>query len=92
MPVSGRKPFAGSSVVIRHCSAAPLILITSWESQDHPSSPRRRCALSLDEINVSDLLGDGVLDLDPRIHLDEDVLARTRPSVSIKNSTVPAQE
>ena len=29
LPVSGRKPFAGSSVVIRHCSAAPRISIDS---------------------------------------------------------------
>src|SRR4029453_9852576 len=31
--------------------------------------------LGLDEIDVGDLLGDGVLDLDSWIHLDEDVLA-----------------
>ena len=29
-PVSGRNPFAGSSVVIRHCSAAPRSTIASW--------------------------------------------------------------
>ena len=32
LPVSGRKPLAGSSVVIRHCSAAPRIRIESWVS------------------------------------------------------------
>ena len=32
MPVSGRKPLAGSSVVIRHCSAAPRSTTVSWES------------------------------------------------------------
>ena len=31
-PVSGRKLLAGSSVVIRHCSAAPRIETVSWES------------------------------------------------------------
>ena len=31
LPVSGRKPLAGSSVVIRHCSAAPRSVIVSWE-------------------------------------------------------------
>ena len=40
--------------------------------------PGGNAHLGLDKINVSDLLGDGVLDLDPRIHLDEDVPARTR--------------
>ena len=30
LPVSGRKPFAGSSVVIRHWSAAPCGTIRSW--------------------------------------------------------------
>ena len=88
--VSGRKPFAGSSVVIR--LPLPVILITSCRDQDHPSSPLRNAHLGLHKINVGDLLGDGVLDLDPWIHLDEDVLARTRPFGSIKNSTVPAQE
>ena len=34
------------------------------------------------------LLGDGVLDLDARVHLDEDVPV-ARP-VSTRNSTVPA--
>ena len=29
-PVSGRKPFAGSSVVMRHCRAAPLTRTESW--------------------------------------------------------------
>ena len=31
--------------------------------------------LRLDEVDVGDLLGDRVLDLDPRVHLDEDVAA-----------------
>ena len=36
-PVSGRKPLAGSSVVIRHCSAAPRSRTASWV---RPSSGR----------------------------------------------------
>ena len=31
--------------------------------------------LRADQVDVGDLLGDGVLDLDPRVHLDEDVAA-----------------
>ena len=30
VPVSGRKPLAGSSVVTRHCSAAPRTWMRSW--------------------------------------------------------------
>ena len=37
--------------------------------------PRGNPHLGLHQIDVGDLLGDRVLDLDPRIHLDEDVLA-----------------
>ena len=29
-PVSGRNPLAGSSVVIRHCSATPRVRTLSW--------------------------------------------------------------
>ena len=76
MPVSGRKPLAGSSVVIRHCSAAPRTWMPSWR---RPRSARvspaaiRSCAC--DQVDVGDLLGDRVLDLDPRVHLDEHVAA-----------------
>ena len=39
-PVSGRNPFAGSSVVIRHCSAAPCGTTESWLSpRDSRVSP-----------------------------------------------------
>ena len=75
-PVSGRKPFVGSSVVIRHCSAAPRSRIVSWLEAE----VRERLAggdpqLGLHEVDVGDLLGHGVLDLDPRVHLDEVVVA-----------------
>ena len=63
---------------------------------DRPRSasalPRRDPHLRLDQVDVGDLLGHRVLDLDPRVHLDEDVLAGPSPSVSTRNSTVPAQE
>ncbi len=43
-PVSGRNPLAGSSVVIRHCSAAPRICTESWlspsDSSDSPDAMR----------------------------------------------------
>ena len=30
VPASGRKPLAGSSVVMRHCIAKPLVRMSSW--------------------------------------------------------------
>ena len=76
LPVSGRKPLAGSSVVIRHCSAAPR----SWIGVLGQPEVGQRLAgrdpqLGLHQVDVGDLLGHGVLDLDPRVHLDEDVVA-----------------
>ncbi len=44
-PVSGRNPLAGSSVVIRHCSAAPRSTIRSW---DRP----RSASVSPDAIRI----------------------------------------
>ena len=76
LPVSGRKLLAGSSVVIRHCSAAPRSRI---ESCDEAEVGERLAGgdphLRLHEVDVGDLLGHGVLDLDARVHLDEDVVA-----------------
>ena len=43
--------------------------------------------LGLHEVDAGDLLGDGVLDLEPRVGLDEDVSAA--PSASTRNSNVP---
>ena len=37
-------------------------------------SPAGDAQLAGDQVDVGDLLGDGVLDLDARIHLDEDVM------------------
>ncbi|GAB7302805.1 hypothetical protein MAFF212519_06560 [Clavibacter michiganensis] len=41
--------------------------------------PRRDAHLRLHEVDVRHLLGHGVLDLDARVHLDEDVLPGARP-------------
>ena len=76
LPVSGRKPLAGSSVVIRHCSAAPR----SCDACPGQAEVGERLAgrdpqLGLHQVDVGDLLGHRVLDLDPRVHLDEDVVA-----------------
>ncbi len=32
VPASGRKPLEGSSVVMRHCIAKPLVAMSSWRS------------------------------------------------------------
>lgn len=76
-PVSGRKPLAGSSVVIRHWRAAPCRVTVSWDRpRSARVSPHGDAQLGLDEVDVGDLLGHRVLDLDARVHLDEDVVAR----------------
>jgi len=41
--------------------------------------PRRDAHLRLDEVHIGHFLGDRVLHLDPRVHLDEDVLPRPLP-------------
>ena len=75
-PVSGRKPLAGSSVVMRHCSAAPRSrIVVLAQAEVGEGLARRDAHLRLHEVDVGDLLGDGVLDLDARVHLDEDVLS-----------------
>ena len=75
-PARGRNPSVGFSVVIRHWSANPRWEIDSWR-RPRSSSVRAACdqQLRADQVDVGGLLGDGVLDLDPRVHLDEHVLA-----------------
>lgn len=46
--------------------------------------------LALHQVDIGHLFRDRVLDLDARIHLDEDDLAGALPAVSSRNSTVPA--
>ena len=61
----GPEAVGRSSVVIRHCRAVPLIRITSWEKTKITQALARGNAhLGLHEIDVGDLFGDGVLDLD----------------------------
>ena len=83
-PVSGRKPCVGSSVVMRHCSAAPRSRMCSCvEAELGEGLARGDAHLRLHEVDVGDLFGDGVLDLDARVHLDEDDARRLRsPAVS----------
>ena len=80
MPVSGRNPAFGSSVVMRHCSAAPRNTMVSCAEAEFGE---RRAGgdehLRLHEVDIGDLLGHGVLDLDTRVHLDEDVLVLVHP-------------
>ena len=71
----GPEPLAGSSVVIRHCIAAPACRSRPGQSPGRPGSRRRDPHLGLDEVDAGDLLGHRVLDLDPRVHLDEEVVA-----------------
>ena len=74
--MSGRKPLAGSSVVTRHCSAAPLsVIVVLGQPQLGQRHAGRDAQLGDHQVAVGDLLGDRVLDLDPRVHLDEDVVA-----------------
>ena len=39
--------------------------------------PRGDAHLGVDQVHIRDLYGDGVLHLDPRVHLNKDVLARS---------------
>ncbi len=76
LPVSGRKLFAGSSVVIRHWSAEPRSRIDVLaEPQVVEGLAGGDAELRLHQVDVGDLLGDRVLHLDPGVHLDEDVVA-----------------
>ena len=50
-------------------------------------SPRRHPDLLLDDVDAGDELGDGVLDLQPRVDLEEVEVAAF---ASIRNSNVPA--
>ena len=73
------KLFSGSSVVMRHCSAWPLSRISSCARHAALRRADARAVgdadLRLDEIDAGDAFGDGVLDLDARIDLDEVELA-----------------
>ena len=93
MPVSGRNPLVGSSVVIRHCSAAPLIRSLSWLS---PRSARlspeairiwawTRSTSVISSVTVCSTWIRGFISMNT-------CWPARSPSVSTRNSTVPAQE
>ena len=68
-PGEGRKSLSGSSELIRHSIEWP-------RSDDVVLAERQRLAggdpdLLLDQVDAGDHLGDRVLDLDPRVDLDE---------------------
>ena len=67
----------GGDPALQGCAVDPDHVL--GETKITQALARGNAHLRLHEIDVSDLLGDGVLDLDPRIHFDEDVLARTLP-------------
>ena len=46
--------------------------------------------LQLDEVQTGGGLGDGVLDLQPGVHLEEEEVTPPRTSGAAMNSTVPA--
>ena len=83
-PIEGRKPRNGSSALMRHSIAQPLQLdvllregqLLAGGDADH----------LLDQVEAGDQLGDRVLDLQARVHLQE-VEGLSLPTT---NSTVPA--
>ena len=93
VPVSGRKPFAGSSVVIRHCSAAPLIRTMSCDrprsANDSPEAIRicdwTKSTSVISSVTVCSTWIRGFISM-------KTCWPARSPSVSTRNSTVPAQE
>ena len=87
-PVSGRKPLAGSSVVIRHCSAAPRSCTVSWLSprsaSDSPAAIRSwawtRSTSVTSSVTVCSTWMRGFISMNTCL-----------PASSSRNSTVPAQ-
>src|SRR6476620_7332120 len=73
-PVSGRKPFAGSAVVIRRCTA-PRRTIDPCDKPRSPSDSRSDPQLAGYQIDVGGLLRDRALQLDSWIHLVDDMLS-----------------
>ena len=61
--------------------ACPVAVIWSWRNGE--GSPWAT-DLPLDQVQTGDCFGDGVLDLQPGVHLEEE------PSPATVNSTVPA--
>ena len=74
-PVSGRKPLPGilGGDAALHRGAAHLHRILA-QAKVGQGLPRRDAQLARHQVDVGDLLGDGVLDLDAGIALDEHVM------------------
>ena len=93
VPVSGRNPFTGSSVVIRHCRAAPLIRTVSWlnprSASDEPAAISicdwTRSTSVISSVTVCSTWIRGFISM-------KTCSPARSPSVSTRNSTVPAQE
>lgn len=94
--VGGDLAGVGTEARCRVLGGDPALERRSVQSQLPLGEPNRRASAPGDahlaghEIDVGDLLRHRVLDLDPRVHLDEDVLPARSPAVSRRNSTVPA--
>ena len=73
MPVCGMKSAAGSSALIRASIACPVNVTSSWRSGRR--SPLAEPDHELDEVEPGDRFGDRVLDLEPGVHLQEEVVA-----------------
>jgi hypothetical protein len=63
----------GRDPALQRGAVDPDVVLTQPEVRQ--ALPGRDPHLGLDEVDVGDLLGDGVLHLDPGVHLDEHVLA-----------------
>ena len=72
-PGDGRKPRATSSALIRHSIACPRS--TTSSCVDRERLARRDEDLLADDVDPGHRLRDRVLDLDARVHLEEEVLA-----------------
>ena len=73
VPGDGRKLFAGSSALMRHSIEWPRRSTSSCVNDS--GSPDGDAQLLGDEVEPGDLLGDAVLDLQARVHLEEAELA-----------------
>ena len=68
-PVEGRKLRCGSSALMRHSMAQPLRCTSACVERQLLA--RGDADHQLDEVEPGDALGDRVLDLQPRVHLEE---------------------
>ncbi len=75
MPGEGGK-VRGFSALMRHSMAWPLKCTSSWVKLKRQR--RQRCGSARGQIDAGDHLGDGMLDLEAGVHLDEDRIRRPR--------------